>query len=206
MAKSKVKKVEELSPVEINRDITKVSNIIKKSQNPKPRDIITAGKQVTINDRDGYVNRIDNNFIYVEMLDNPGEIEKFEIKKALKSYKPKKAKNIVFDTSINGPSNPSVAKEPKENDNLVGLKMEKFINEYHNPNKIIDSPQLKKDLAQDPDASTVECVALSDLRNLLDQAFGEDKTAIFMEQIKKSSFVFKTLSVYMAKNSKYLEL
>ena len=123
---AKVKKVEELSPVEINRDITKVSNIIKKTQNPRMRDVITAGKQVEIGGRAGHINRIQDGSVYVEMLDNPGEIERFDIKKALKNYKPEKAKEIVANTALAGPANGSVAKEPKVSKGLVGLKMEKL--------------------------------------------------------------------------------
>ena len=136
MAKAKVKKVEELSPVEINRDITKVSNVIKKTQNPRMRDVITAGKEVEIEGRTGHINRIQDNMIYIEMLDNPGKIEQFQIKKALKSYKTKKAKNVLVNTDgLAGPANGSVAKEPKVSKGLVGLKMEKFteeeVNEFH---------------------------------------------------------------------------
>ena len=49
------------------------------------------------------------------------------------------------------------------------------------------------------DSSTVECISLTDLRNALDQTFGEDKTKIFMEQIRKTEFIFNTLPAYMAK-------
>lgn len=123
---SKVKKFEELSPAEINRNIKKAFDIINKPINPGMRNIGTPGKQVVIEGRSGYINRIKDGYVYVEMLDNPGVIEQFELKKALKGYRPEKQKDIVANTSIIGPANASVGKEPSVNKKVVGLEMESF--------------------------------------------------------------------------------
>jgi hypothetical protein len=57
---------------------------------PKERPVLNAGQFIDNDKVQGYVNRIEGNKVFVESLENPGEIIEISIKDAVKIRKEKK--------------------------------------------------------------------------------------------------------------------
>lgn len=83
-----------------------------------PRQFLTAGKYIEVGDIKGNINRIDGNFVYIEVFGTL-EIKKVSLSKALKANKVEKQKTTVSDIKLTGPNNPSDAKIPKEDKTKV---------------------------------------------------------------------------------------
>lgn len=60
------------------------------TKTPKERSVLNAGQLVDNNVVSGYINRIEGNKVYVESLDNPGEIIEVSLNDALKTKKEEK--------------------------------------------------------------------------------------------------------------------
>lgn len=107
------------TPIEIMRNMKTIKNWFEytKSANPvKERGIIVPGKQITVGDIDGIINRVEGNSVFIETLNKEGiNIVEVPIKKVLKAYKPKKEKTeIKADLSLQGPNNASKTTNAKE--------------------------------------------------------------------------------------------
>lgn len=102
------------SPQDIMKNMKTIQNWHEGESPKKERDIIVAGRYIECKKCKGYINRIEGSNVFIDSLDNPGEIVKISINDAIKGYKPEKERSTKVDISLTGPNNASVAKSLKE--------------------------------------------------------------------------------------------
>ena len=94
-----------------NINSLKNTHVNKQSFNKRERQFLIAGKYIEYKNIKGFINRIDNNYIYIEA---GSDIVKISFKDYFKNLKPEKKKPVVNDISLIGPNNKSISKKPKE--------------------------------------------------------------------------------------------
>ena len=83
------------SPIDIMRNMKTIKNWFEYNNSPNPkkeRNIITSGKYIETSKVRGYINRIENDDVYIESIDNEG-IVKISLKDAIKGVKNKPGKD-----------------------------------------------------------------------------------------------------------------
>ena len=159
------------TPQEIMANMKTIANWHTYQDNPntnRVRGIIVPGKFIEVGDVKGYINRIEKNIVYIDVLSDTHLSEDKHIKQiplstVIKAYKIKKEKDVKKeDTSISGPSGTNVGTTPKEESGNVGAKIDSKSKDVENNlyNKIYtlkDFGKLNnKDLTPEFDSTTLK--------------------------------------------------
>lgn len=128
----------------INRDINKIINWTNFNQHLRERPVGgEAGKQINVGEDSGYIQRIIGNNVHIQM-NSDGKEKIVPLKELFKNYKIKKDKKTqLFNITLNGPDDTSVASAPKEDKNPV---VPKVLDEVSKKDKMSrkDDPQVLK--------------------------------------------------------------
>lgn len=109
------------TPQEIMKNMKTIQNWFGEPEYDSKREmkVNLIGKPVKTDKINGYINRIEGEYIFIESIIEPFGIIKMKMKEFIKMFKPAKDSNTIMSFSIYGPNDKTDSSAPKEENSNV---------------------------------------------------------------------------------------